>query len=74
MIGRCRFVRFEAGQSTSGLRVSDELGVELLRSLMPTLEQGREFDVSGPEVTVAPDASSFTRALGLSGRDPDWSA
>ncbi|HWJ53977.1 MAG TPA: TIGR03086 family protein, partial [Propionibacteriaceae bacterium] len=59
------------GQS---LQVSDELGAELLRSLMPTLEQGREFDVYGPEVTVAPDASSFTRALGLSGRDPDWSA
>jgi uncharacterized protein (TIGR03086 family) len=59
------------GQS---LRVSDELGAELLRSLMPTLEQGREFDVYGPEVTVAPDASHFRRSLGLSGRDPDWNA
>jgi uncharacterized protein (TIGR03086 family) len=59
------------GQS---LRVSDELGAELLRCLEPTLEQGREFEVYGPEVTVAADAPPFTRALGLSGRDPDWSA
>ena len=55
------------------LRVSDELGAELLRCLTPTLEQGREFEVYGPEVTVPGDASPFTRALGLSGRDPDWS-
>jgi uncharacterized protein (TIGR03086 family) len=57
------------GQS---LQVSDELGAELLRCLQPTLEQGREFDVYGPEVTVPADASPFTRALGLSGRDPNW--
>jgi uncharacterized protein (TIGR03086 family) len=58
------------GQS---LRVSDELGAELHRCLTPTLEQGREFEVYGPEVTGNGDASPFTRALGLSGRDPDWS-
>ena len=58
------------GQS---LHVSDDLGAELLRCLQPTLDQGREFDVYGPEVTVPADASSFTRALGLSGRDPNWS-
>jgi uncharacterized protein (TIGR03086 family) len=57
------------GQS---LRVSEEIGAELLRCLEPTLDQGREFDVYGPEVTVAPDAPSFVHALGLSGRDPDW--
>ena len=58
------------GQSLS---VSDELGAELLRCLKPTLDQGRQFEVYGPEVHVAADASPFTRALGLSGRDPDWS-
>lgn len=57
------------GQS---LRVSEEIGAELLRCLEPTLDQGREFEVYGPEVTVAPDAPSFVKALGLSGRDPDW--
>jgi hypothetical protein len=40
--------------------------------LEPTLEQGRQFDVYGPEVSVASNAPAFTRALGHSGRDPDW--
>ena len=57
------------GQS---LRVSEELGAELLRCLEPTLDQGREFEVYGPEVPVAADAPPLARALGLSGRDPDW--
>jgi uncharacterized protein (TIGR03086 family) len=57
------------GQS---LRVSEELGAELLRCLEPTLDQGREFEVYGPEVPVAADAPAFAHALGLSGRDPDW--
>ena len=54
------------------LSVSSELGAELLRCLEPTLEQGRQFEVYGPEISVAADASPFTRALGLSGRDPNW--
>ncbi len=58
-----------AGQT---LDVSDELGAELLRCLEPTLEQGRQFDVYGPPVSVPDDADDFSRALGLSGRDPDW--
>jgi uncharacterized protein (TIGR03086 family) len=57
------------GQSLS---VSEQLGAELLRCLTPTLEQGRQFEVYGSEVAVAGDASAFTRALGLSGRDPKW--
>ena len=58
-----------AGQT---LDVSDELGAELLRCLEPTLEQGRQFDVYGPPVSVPDDADDFSRALALSGRDPDW--
>jgi uncharacterized protein (TIGR03086 family) len=54
------------------LDVSDELGAELLRCLEPTLEQGRQFDVYGPQVSVPGNASAFARAVGLSGRDPDW--
>jgi uncharacterized protein (TIGR03086 family) len=61
-----------ARASGQPLSVSEELGAELLRCLEPTLEQGRQFEVYGPEVTVAGDASAFTRALGLSGRDPNW--
>lgn len=56
------------------LAVPDELGAEVLRCLLPTLEQGREFEVYGPEVNVPEDASDFERALGLSGRDPQWTA
>ena len=59
------------GQSLS---VSEKLGAELLRCLEPTLDQGRQFDVYGPAVSVPSDAPAFDRALGLSGRDPDWSA
>ena len=62
-----------ARATAQSLHVSDALGAELLGCLQPTLEQGREFDVYGPEVTVPADASPFTRALGLSGRDPNWS-
>ena len=61
-----------AGATGQSLHVSDELGAELLRCLEPTLGQGREFEVYGPEVSVPSGAPSFTRALGLSGRDPEW--
>ena len=54
------------------LTVSAELGAELLRCLEPTLEQGRQFEVYGPPVSVPPDAAPFDRALGLAGRDPAW--
>ena len=59
-----------ARASGQSLDVSDELGAELLRCLEPTLEQGRQFDVYGPPVSVPDDAAAFIRALGLSGRDP----
>lgn len=54
------------------LPVSAELGAEVLRCLEPTLEQGRQFEVYGPPVTVPAEAAAFDRALGLSGRDPGW--
>ncbi len=54
------------------LALSAELGAEVLRCLEPTLEQGRQFEVYGPPVSVPADASALTRALGLSGRDPGW--
>lgn len=37
-------------------------------------EQGRQAGVFGPEVTVPPSASEFDRMIGLTGRDPNWSA
>ena len=54
------------------LVVSDELGAEVLRCLEPTVEQGQQFEVYGPPVSVPAGAPAFARALGRSGRDPDW--
>jgi uncharacterized protein (TIGR03086 family) len=56
------------------LKVSEDVGRALLTVLEPTLEQGRTMEVYGPEFEVADDASDFDRALGLSGRDPQWSS
>jgi uncharacterized protein (TIGR03086 family) len=54
------------------LDVSEELGAELLRCVEPTVEQGRQFEVYGPPVSVPEGTSAFGRALALSGRDPSW--
>ncbi|MBM7772596.1 uncharacterized protein (TIGR03086 family) [Actinokineospora baliensis] len=35
-------------------------------------EQAREYEVFGPEVTVAADAPALEQALAVSGRDPRW--
>lgn len=59
------------GQS---LAVSDALGAELLRCLEPTLEQGRQMEVYGSPVSVPDGTPAFSRALALSGRDPDWTS
>ncbi len=54
------------------LRVSDEVGAELLRLVAATAELGRTMGAYGAEVRVADDRPAFDRALGLAGRDPDW--
>lgn len=60
------------GQS---FEVSQELAdasLELARQICN--DQSRERGAFGPEVQVDPGAGAFDRALGLTGRDPDWSA
>jgi uncharacterized protein (TIGR03086 family) len=58
-----------AGRS---LTVPDEVGAELHRLVAVSADLGRSMGAYGPEVTVADDRPAFDRALGLAGRDPDW--
>src|SRR4051794_4338539 len=53
--------------------VPDELGQVTLAAVEPLAAMGREGGWYGPEVPVPADAPAFDRALGLSGRDPNWS-
>ena len=61
-----------ARASGQEVEISDALGAEVLRCVSATADQGREFQAYGPEVEVAEDASDLDKALGLAGRDPNW--
>ncbi|HET9648523.1 MAG TPA: TIGR03086 family metal-binding protein [Microlunatus sp.] len=52
--------------------IPDEVGTELLRAVDASAELGRSMGAYGPEVHVDDSAPDFDRALGLTGRDPDW--
>ena len=53
-----------------------ELPADLLAHLHATItagvEQGRAMGMYGPQVAVSPDAPTWDRVLGLTGRDPAW--
>jgi uncharacterized protein (TIGR03086 family) len=59
------------GQTVS---LSDEVAAEVLRCVVATADEGRQYEAYGPAVEVPEDASDFDRALGLAGRDPSWTA
>jgi uncharacterized protein (TIGR03086 family) len=44
------------------------------REIAATAEMGRGMGLYGPPVPVAGSRSALDRALGLTGRDPDWTA
>jgi uncharacterized protein (TIGR03086 family) len=52
--------------------VPAELGRAVLAAVEPLARMGRDGGWYGPEVAVPDDAPAFTRALGLTGRDPSW--
>jgi uncharacterized protein (TIGR03086 family) len=54
--------------------VPAEVAAATLAAVEGMAAMGREGGWYGPEVPVPADAPAFDRALGLSGRDPSWSA
>ena len=54
--------------------VPDAVAQATLVAVEGMAAMGREGGWYGPEVPVAADAPAFDRALGLSGRDPGWTA
>ena len=52
--------------------VPAELGEATLAAVQPLAQMGRDGGWYGPEVPVPADAAAFDRALGLTGRNPDW--
>jgi uncharacterized protein (TIGR03086 family) len=54
------------------VEVSPELGETVLAGVEALAQMGREGGWYGPEVAVPADAPAFERALGASGRDPNW--
>jgi len=52
--------------------VPAELGEATLAAVQPLAQMGRDGGWYGPEVPVPAEAPAFDRALGLTGRNPDW--
>ena len=50
------------------------LGEAVLAAVAPIAQMGRDGGWYGPEVPVPADAPAIDRALGLTGRDPQWTA
>ncbi|MBK1785204.1 TIGR03086 family protein [Prauserella sp. ASG 168] len=72
----CEFVLhgWDLARATGQQLVStDETGEAAEMVMLGMAEQGRRLQVFGEAVPVADSASAFERALGLSGRSPDWS-
>ncbi|TQK50375.1 uncharacterized protein (TIGR03086 family) [Streptomyces sp. SLBN-118] len=52
--------------------ISEEAGQATLGAVEQIAEQGRTNGAFGPPVSVPADAPAFHRALGASGRNPEW--
>ncbi|PXY35190.1 TIGR03086 family protein [Prauserella coralliicola] len=73
----CEFVLhgWDLARATGGrLRRADETGPSAELVMRGMAEQGRSMRVFGEEVPVPASAPPLHRALGLSGRSPDWAA
>lgn len=51
-----------------------DLLVHLHATMFASVEQGREMGMYGPQVAVPADAPALDHILGLTGRDPGWTA
>ncbi len=54
------------------LTIPDEVALDLRHSIEETAELGRKMGAYGDEVSVPDQSTQFERALGASGRDPNW--
>lgn len=63
-----------AGATGQELEMDDDLAQAVLVALEGSAELGREMGIYGPAVAVPDTAPAFDRALGLTGRDPKWTA
>jgi len=55
-------------------RWDDDLLTYVLDEVAATAGLGRQLGIFGPEVAVDPGAPTLHRVLGITGRDPDWTA
>jgi uncharacterized protein (TIGR03086 family) len=75
LIGELVVHGWDLAQATGQrLDLPADMLTDLHGSVAAGAEQGRAMGVYGPEVEVAADAPALHRILGLTGRDPNWSA
>jgi uncharacterized protein (TIGR03086 family) len=73
MVGELVVHGWDLARATGQTIDADPLVLEAVQEMTSAMgDQGRKMGAFGDEVEVSPNASLLDRALGLSGRDPQW--